>query len=169
MNRHHTTEETPLMEETPRAMTMSARQRKARRRGVTILETALIMPLLLFLTMGLVQYGIIMDTTNVLTNLARDGARYCAIHAFDGNAATSDAAVRAYIRQRTAGTIVPSTTIPDSSIVITVADRSPGQPYEIQINYSLAQKMFLPLNFMGFKFYTGTYTASSVVLIEGIN
>ena len=163
----------------------STQRRGTQRRGTTIVETALILPLLLFLTMGAVQYGILMNATSALTNLARDAARYGAIHAFDGTAAQSDAAVRAYIREKARNTIIAPSSLPDSVITISSPSRAPGEKYEVDINYSLKQKVFMGFigtsligknprtgevsGTSGYRIQPGDYTASSIVLIEGIS
>ena len=44
-------------------------------RGTAILETALTLPLLLFLGVGIVEFGRAYETSQVITNAAREGAR----------------------------------------------------------------------------------------------
>ena len=44
-------------------------------RGVAAVEFALILPLLLALTFGLIEFGLFMYNQQVLTNAAREGAR----------------------------------------------------------------------------------------------
>jgi len=45
------------------------------RKGVAALEMALVMPVLLVLTFGLVEFGLLMYNQQVITNAAREGAR----------------------------------------------------------------------------------------------
>lgn len=51
------------------------RRLKKNRRGVTVVETALVLPLLLLLTMGAVRYGWLFLKTQQITNATRMGAR----------------------------------------------------------------------------------------------
>lgn len=44
-------------------------------RGAALLETAMTLPLLLFITIGIVEFGRAYQTWQVLTNAAREGAR----------------------------------------------------------------------------------------------
>jgi Flp pilus assembly protein TadG len=44
-------------------------------RGTAIIETALTLPLLLFLGVGIVEFGRAYETSQVITNAAREGAR----------------------------------------------------------------------------------------------
>lgn len=44
-------------------------------RGAALVETALTLPLLLFITIGIVEFGRAYQTWQVLTNAAREGAR----------------------------------------------------------------------------------------------
>lgn len=64
-------------------------------RGTAILETALTLPLLLLVTVGIFEFGRAYQTSQVLTNAAREGARVAVLP----NAAAGDAEarVRAYM------------------------------------------------------------------------
>lgn len=46
------------------------------RRGATLVEFALILPLLIILIFGIIEFGLIMYDQQVITNAAREGARY---------------------------------------------------------------------------------------------
>ena len=54
---------------------MSRRQRATRRRAAVVVELALVMPLLLFLTLGLVEYGWAIIKVQQINSAAREGAR----------------------------------------------------------------------------------------------
>ena len=45
-------------------------------RGASAVEFALILPLLIVLTFGIIEFGLLMYNQQVLTNAAREGARY---------------------------------------------------------------------------------------------
>ena len=60
-------------------------------RGAALLETALTLPLLLFVAVGIFEFGRAYQTWQVLTNAAREGARVAVLP----NAATDAAAARA--------------------------------------------------------------------------
>lgn len=68
-------------------------------RAQALVEFALILPVLLILTMLIIQYGIIFLTINVLTNLSREGPRYAAA------APTSDTATKQRVQDVTPSNI----------------------------------------------------------------
>src|SRR5687768_3283072 len=86
--------------------------RSARRRGQALLEMALVVIVLLFLTLGLIQYGLIANTKITMANIAREGARYAAVHGTEStsdDASTTEKSIRHYIVNK----IIPSTTLRD--------------------------------------------------------
>lgn len=64
---------------------------RAHPRGVSTIELAVIMPLLLLLTLGLIEYGWMFLKSHQVTNAARQGARVAA--RIDANAASAQSAV----------------------------------------------------------------------------
>lgn len=60
-----------------------ARIRPDRGRGQSLVEFALVVPLLLLLLLGIVQFGFIFNSYVTLTNAAREGAREGTIYAYD--------------------------------------------------------------------------------------
>jgi len=64
--------------------------RRSRRRASVIVETALCMTLILLpTTLGILQYGVVMSSSNQVEQIAREGARFAAVHCleptFDGD------------------------------------------------------------------------------------
>jgi Flp pilus assembly protein TadG len=51
--------------------------------GQGLVELALVLPVLLLITMGVVDFGRVFQTYVAVVNAARDGARYCALHPGD--------------------------------------------------------------------------------------
>lgn len=62
-------------------------------RGAALLETALTLPLLLLVCVGILEFGRAYQTWQVLTNAAREGARIAVLPGMD------DAAVRSRVRE----------------------------------------------------------------------
>src|SRR5205814_4171278 len=79
-----------------RAMTKTRRQGWSSERGTAILETAMTLPLLLLVSVGIFEFGRAYQTWQVMTNAAREGARV-AILPNAANGAT-DARVRQYLQ-----------------------------------------------------------------------
>ena len=65
----------------------------ARDRGATAVEVALLMPILLFLVMGVIDFGRAMHAQITITQAAREGVRVAALKQPDPVSRTEDAAV----------------------------------------------------------------------------
>ncbi len=61
-------------------VTLSGRADKRARRGAALVEAALVLPLVLMFLFGILEYGRYVMMRQVLTNAAREGARYAQIH-----------------------------------------------------------------------------------------
>ncbi|HXG11322.1 MAG TPA: TadE/TadG family type IV pilus assembly protein [Gemmataceae bacterium] len=59
------------------------RTRNAPRRATTVVEMALIAPIVLLLVFGILEYGRFLMTRQVLEHAAREGARYAVVHTYD--------------------------------------------------------------------------------------
>lgn len=140
-----------------------------RRRGSTMVEAALIMPILLVLSLFIIQYGIFMNAAVSLTNLSREGVRLAAVQP------GTDAAIKYRMQQLCPATLRWSDI--QNNIVISPsessADRKVGSQslITVQINYNMGNKLFLPSTlsfpFMGkIKLFSSTYTAKSVMMVE---
>ena len=135
---------------------------QSKRSGSTLIEMALVLPVLLMLSMGLVQFGIYMNAAVTLTNLSREGARFAATQP------NSDAGIKARIQQ------VCPTTIQwadiQNRITISPAETSTLRVrpnlITVRIEYDMRQKMFLPTNFLGWQVVAPTYTAQAIMMVE---
>jgi len=124
----------------PGRLQSSARQR---RRGQAIVEMAFVVMILLGLTMGMLQYGVIYNTNIQLTNLAREGARFGAVN---GTKATVVADTRTYVRSVGTRTVISQSSLSDDNIAVTfVNGASAGFPITVTITYDMRKKFFLPV------------------------
>jgi Flp pilus assembly protein TadG len=73
------------------------RRRLRSQRGSAILETALTLPLLMLAGVGVVEFGRAYQTSRVLTNAAREGARIAVLP--NSGAGAVDAKVRQYLQR----------------------------------------------------------------------
>jgi Flp pilus assembly protein TadG len=78
---------------------MLARHPRARRRGISIVEAALVLPMALLFLFSIFEYGRYLMVLHVTNNAAREGARYAVAHTGDG---TTQAQVLAVVDQRMA-------------------------------------------------------------------
>lgn len=140
----------------------SAHGRGRPRRGQAMIEMALVVSVLLVLTMGIIQYGIIYNATISLTNIARDGARYAAVKC--ALTEGSDDNIRAYMRTAAANTSVRPELL---NISITPAARVGGQKLTVNVSYDLRTKLFLPTSFPGLGRYSTSYSTTATMLCEG--
>jgi len=78
-----------------------------RPRGQALVETALVMPLILLVLVGIMEFGRAWNIHQVVTDAARQGARKAAIWHKSGSA--RDSAIAVVGRSLTAGSINPAT------------------------------------------------------------
>lgn len=98
-----------------------------RERGAAAVEFALILPVLLLLVLGMLEFSRAYNTQISLSGAAREGAREMAIH---GDA---DDAIAAAIAA--APSVTP--TVTSSDVTISPATCSPGAQVEFEIDYDL--------------------------------
>ncbi len=91
--------------------------RRARRQeGQALIETALVIPLLLLIAVGIFEFGRAYQTWQILTNAAREGARMAVVPYNPGNAAIVNR-VQQYMRDGQ----LPASAIAGASVTITPA------------------------------------------------
>jgi Flp pilus assembly protein TadG len=59
---------------------MRRRPENRRRRGATLVEAALVLPLFLLIVLGMIDLGVAISRNNALSQAARQGARVASIH-----------------------------------------------------------------------------------------
>ena len=97
-------------------------------RGAAAVEFALLLPLLLMLVLGTIEFGRAYNAQITLTNAARDGVRVMAI-ANDPTGAKNAA-------KNAAASV--STTIPTTDITLSTTACSTGNQVTLTINYNLS-------------------------------
>jgi Flp pilus assembly protein TadG len=66
---------TPVCPDSPTPRAAAARWGRPRRRGAALLEFAVVVPVLILLVFGMLEFGRVMMVQQVLTNAAREGCR----------------------------------------------------------------------------------------------
>ncbi|KQQ90911.1 TadE/TadG family type IV pilus assembly protein [Arthrobacter sp. Leaf137] len=101
---------------------------KESERGAAAVEFAILLPLLLMLVLGTIEFGRAYNAQITLTNAARDGVRVMAI-------ANDPAGAKVATRNAAAAV---SNTIPDSNITISPATCSTDKQVTVTISYNLS-------------------------------
>ncbi len=97
-----------------------------RQRGQSLVEFALVLPLLVLILMGILDFGRAFYAYSVVANSAREGARVGVV------APTTDAEIRAAVRRFTIGLEA----IPDAKIAITPSGtRVSGETIRVRVEY----------------------------------
>jgi Flp pilus assembly protein TadG len=147
-------------------------KRSARRRsGQTLVEAGAILVIFFIpISLGIMQFGLILNATNSLAQIAREGGRYAAVH---GTEANSDDAIRDYIQAVAAGTTIKRTDLPDANITIGMLpvngitpSRSSGNPIYVKIKYEMRKKVFIPNFVPNMALFKNDYYAQSSFVLE---
>ena len=118
---------------------MTTRQMRSSERGQSVVELALLLPFLLVLVLGVVDLGMGFRTYIGLTNAAREGARWVAIHPTDPGGAITRIGVEA-------GRVgLTNTGSPATGIQVTLTPESP--PYTAGENVTVTIRHDYPLLF----------------------
>ena len=143
-------------------------RRRTRRRGQTLVEAAVVLIFILLpISMGILQFGIVLNATNSLTQIAREGARYAAMRATDAD--YPDSVIKAYTRTVATGTSINPVDLPDSTIVISMIDDKPrvsGNAIRVVITYPMSKKLFVGQELFRTTVLGANYTAESTFIVE---
>ncbi len=140
------------------------------RRAAVVVETALCVALVLLpLTLGILQFGFLMATSNQVEQLARDGGRWAAVHAQDPKFDSADNVVgsyRNYLKTQTAN--MGFVKWADLTVAVTPAAgaRVVGSALTVSVVYPMNKKIFIGTTFPGLTKWNGNYTAKSTFVME---
>lgn len=145
-----------------------------RRSGQALLEFAAVIVVLLLLCMGIVQYGVIYNSTVALNSITRDATRFAArngaVTTVDvrGTMVATDTAIRNHVREVATGTFIDPADLPDARIDINpvAASRLPGNPVTVTLRYDMTRKFFLPRSFPGLAGFNQNYLTSFTMLTQ---
>ena len=132
------------------------------------MEFALIVPLLLILTLGLIQYGVILNAIVTLSHVSREAGRYAAVN---GLKPSIDDSMRTYIRSvatnsRLTLTDANITFSPAENTTVSPTNRRQYQSITVNITYNLNERRFLPTTFFGVRIFSATKTVSTLMMLE---
>ena len=134
-----------------------------RRRGSVLLEAAVACAFLLLpLVLGIIQFGLFYNASNVLSQVSREGSRFAAVYGMSTDLTKDDN----YIKDHMIATGASSDLIiarEDITISPARASRVQYQPITVTVQYNLNNKRIKGINFWN----AGVATRSSVSMLEG--
>src|SRR5713226_9393124 len=120
-------------------MNIHLRKRLSSERGTAILETALTLPLLLVVSVGIFEFGRAYQTWQVLTNAAREGARLAVING------STDADVTTRVRNYMQAGQLPNYSTATVTIQRAVALTGNDTASQIQVDYPFQFMVLQPV------------------------
>ena len=95
--------------------------------GQSLIELALILPVLMFILVGIVDFGSVFNAYIIITNVAREGARYGAMHPNKDD-------IKDYVTNEAAGSGI---SIEDDDIEVEFPNDTsePGNPIRVTVTY----------------------------------
>jgi Flp pilus assembly protein TadG len=102
-------------------------------RGQSLVETAIILPLVLLLIMGIIDFGLLFNNYILISNASREGARKAALGGTDAEVV------------ETIQNITTSLDIANLSITITPDYASRGHGTEVRVSVSYKNKLITPI------------------------
>lgn len=117
-----------------RKLHLPTRLRRLRRdrRGTVAIEFGFALPVLILLTVGLIDFSILLWRTSTVENAASEGARYAAVHGAASSAPATPQQVQDFIRGQAAA-------IPSSDLNISVTwqpNNQPGSKVTVDLTYN---------------------------------
>lgn len=120
--------------------------KKTNRRGVAVVEFALVVPIFLLLVFGLIELGRMVMVQQSLTNAAREGCRK-AILATTMSSSDVETAVRNCLRP--AISVVSDASVVSVTVPANLATKTSGVDLEVTIEVDYADVSWLPLGYLG--------------------
>jgi len=134
-------------------------QRFRSERGAELIEFALAVPLLLFIIMGLVDFGFMFQRYEVVTNAAREGARIAVLPGYANG--DVEARVRSYMTEGGVANSTSNSTVATTNVPIAAGAGPAMQGKRVQVNYT-SQYLFLgPLA----GWFGGTFTSANLTAV----
>ncbi len=109
------------------------RKRLTGERGTALLETALTLPLLLLVSVGIFEFGRAFQTWQVLTNAAREGARLAVLP--NPVAGAVDARVRSYLTSGQLANAAGATIVVNPNATVSIGGGATASASLVTVNY----------------------------------
>jgi Flp pilus assembly protein TadG len=131
-------------------------QRFGSERGAELIEFALVVPLLLFIIMGIVDFGFMFQRYEVVTNAAREGARIAVLPGYVD--ADVEARVRSYMTEGGVVNTTSNSTVATTDVPIAAGAGPPMTGKRVEVNYTSPYLFLGPLA----GWFGGTFTSSNL-------
>ena len=144
---------------------------KSRHRGVSAVEFAIVLPVLLIIIFGIINLGVLMYNHAVITNAAREGARWASIHntATVGTTCTNSYSA-APVDACQAAFSYSTNRLINFGAVETLQLEAEKDPLPVDFNTGTLQSLKVTYNYSGVGWYFGSspssYSAASGMLHE---
>jgi Flp pilus assembly protein TadG len=135
-------------------------------RGAELIEFALIVPLLLFIIMGLIDFGFMFQRYEVVTNAAREGARLGVLPGYEDVANVTDR-IQSYLDAGGVPTTGSNPAVSVTDVSVPVAGGPAVPCRRVEVSYTSPYLFIGPLaGWFGGTFTTATLTAVAVMRYE---
>ncbi|HEV8102174.1 MAG TPA: TadE/TadG family type IV pilus assembly protein [Gaiellaceae bacterium] len=131
-------------------------QRLRNERGQAMVEFALVLPILMALLLGIIQFGIVFNNYITLTDATRAGARKAAVSRFVGD---SGASAKAAVENSAQG-LDQSKLAPTISVTASPDWNTPGNDVTVTASYPYS------INILGWTVKAGTLTSTTKERLE---
>ena len=111
--------------------------------GTALLETAMTLPLLLIVSVGIFEFGRAFQTMQVLTNAAREGARLASLP--NPVAGAVDARVRSYLTSGQLANTASATVVVDPASTVSIGGGITASASLVTVNYPFQFMVLQPV------------------------
>ena len=119
------------------------RKRLTGERGTALIETALTLPLLLLVSVGIFEFGRAFQTWQVLTNAAREGARLAVLP--NPVAGAVDARVRSYLTSGQLANAASATIVVNPNATVPIGGGATASASLVTVNYPFQFMVLQPV------------------------
>lgn len=116
-------------------MTAGEKMNIKNQKGASAVEFALVLPLLIVLLFGIIEFGLILYDKAVVTNASREGARYGIVYREPGSEITCDN-ITNIIQTYTAGKLITFGSVNNVAISYAPGDCNPGSGNDLTVTVS---------------------------------
>ena len=127
-------------------------------RGAELIEFALVLPLLMFIILGLVDFGFMFQRFEAVTNAAREGARMAVLPGYAN--ADVEARVRSYLTTSGVAATTSNSSVVTTSVNIPTGGGGPVmQGKQVVVTYASPYLFLAPLA----GWFGGSFTSSNLI------